>query len=216
MYLPFQKWTGVKFSLTRVIFNDTVLTNMKQTFSTLVRLANLRDPAEAERFKNKLDGYVPDDLSGWSARNIVRQIWHGGEEGNRLVTMLLAGQTTLASTVNQISKAIAAKAETPLTPESAQFLSAPIRADWSRGELLYKGRFGLQRDLFGLLKCSDRARVCARPECPAPYFFLDLKRRKSARYCGPDCSEARDRESKKKSWHRHPEWKKPRRKGGKR
>ena len=101
-------------------------------------------------------------------------------------------------------------------PESAQFLSAPIRADWSRGELLYKGRFGLQRDLFGLLKCSDRARVCARPECPAPYFFLDLKRRKSARYCGPDCSEARDRESKKKSWHRHPEWKKPRRKGGKR
>lgn len=52
------------------------------------------------------------------------------------------------------------------------------------------------------LKAGDRARYCANPECPAPYFFVT---RKNQRYCSEICAAPAQRELKRKWWAEHGE-----------
>lgn len=52
------------------------------------------------------------------------------------------------------------------------------------------------------LKAGDRARYCANPECPAPYFFVT---RKNQRYCSEICAGPAQRELKRKWWAEHGE-----------
>jgi hypothetical protein len=53
-----------------------------------------------------------------------------------------------------------------------------------------------------------RARYCANPECPAPYFFV---KRKNQRYCSEICAAPAQRELKRKWWAKHGEdWRKSR------
>lgn len=59
-----------------------------------------------------------------------------------------------------------------------------------------------------LVKAGDRARYCANPECPAPYFFV---KRKNQRYCSEICAAPAQRELKRKWWAKHgEEWRKSR------
>ena len=59
-----------------------------------------------------------------------------------------------------------------------------------------------------LVKAGDRARYCANPECPAPYFFVT---RKNQRYCSEICAAPAQRELKRKWWAEHgEEWRKTR------
>ena len=59
-----------------------------------------------------------------------------------------------------------------------------------------------------LVKAGDRARYCANPECPAPYFFV---KRKNQRYCSEICAAPAQRELKRKWWSEHgEEWRKAR------
>jgi hypothetical protein len=53
-----------------------------------------------------------------------------------------------------------------------------------------------------LVKVGDKARYCANPECPAPYFFVQ---RKNQRYCSEICAAPAQRELKRKWWAEHGE-----------
>lgn len=69
-----------------------------------------------------------------------------------------------------------------------------------------------------LLKSADRARYCANPDCPAPYF---LAKRRSQKYCSDACSKPAQKEFKRRWWDEHGDaWRKrrarkPQRKRGK-
>jgi hypothetical protein len=53
-----------------------------------------------------------------------------------------------------------------------------------------------------LVKVGDKARYCANPECPAPYFFVQ---RKNQRYCSEICAAPAQRELKRQWWAEHGE-----------
>jgi len=59
-----------------------------------------------------------------------------------------------------------------------------------------------EQALSHLVKAGDRARYCANPECPAPYFFVT---RKNQRYCSEICAAPAQRELKRKWWAEHGE-----------
>jgi hypothetical protein len=60
----------------------------------------------------------------------------------------------------------------------------------------------LEQALSYLVKFADRARYCANPECPAPYFFV---KRKNQRYCSEICAAPAQRELKRQWWAEHGE-----------
>lgn len=52
--------------------------------------------------------------------------------------------------------------------------------------------------------CHNRMRVCANPDCPAPYFVAG---RRDQRFCSPICAAPAKREAKLRSWRKHKgEW----------
>lgn len=53
-----------------------------------------------------------------------------------------------------------------------------------------------------LVKVGDKARYCANPECPAPYFFVQ---RRNQRYCSEICAAPAQRELKRQWWAEHGE-----------
>jgi len=55
----------------------------------------------------------------------------------------------------------------------------------------------LERALYYFQRHSGRARRCANPECPAPYFFASKKGQK---YCTSKCSAPSQREQKRRWW----------------
>ena len=76
-------------------------------------------------------------------------------------------------------------------------------------ELLDRARFPyipppipFEQALSYLVKYADKARYCANPECPAPYFFVQ---RKNQRYCSEICAAPAQRELKRKWWAEHGE-----------
>lgn len=69
----------------------------------------------------------------------------------------------------------------------------------------------MQAVLF-MLRQADRARRCANPDCPAPYFFA---KRRGQRFCITECAVPAQHESKRRWWNEHGEewrakWKKSR------
>jgi hypothetical protein len=54
-----------------------------------------------------------------------------------------------------------------------------------------------EQAMFHLHRNLDRARRCANPECPAPFF---LTRKKGQRYCGSKCSGEAQREQRRRWW----------------
>jgi hypothetical protein len=53
-----------------------------------------------------------------------------------------------------------------------------------------------------LVKAGNKARYCANPDCPAPFFFVQ---RKNQRYCSEVCAGPAQRELKRKWWAEHGE-----------
>lgn len=51
--------------------------------------------------------------------------------------------------------------------------------------------------IFYLRQHRDRALHCPNPECPAPYFF---QKKKSQKFCSPECAKPSQRESKRRWW----------------
>lgn len=186
----------------------------QQTLATLVELANLHDSPEAvQKFAQAHPGYT-GALAVKIASLYLRKIWHGGKDASRITTMILSGQPASTSIANSIQKAIEAGAESPQLAEEAVLFRSPIRADWPREELVYKGQSCLEQDLYALLKCSRLAKICARPDCPyTPYFVANDPR---TRYCSTDCADAMQGKWRKDWWTRHGKrWRKNRKKQSK-
>jgi hypothetical protein len=67
-----------------------------------------------------------------------------------------------------------------------------------------------EQALVYLVKFADKARYCANPECPAPYFFAE---RKNQKYCSEICAAPAQRELKRQWWAEHgEEWRTARKK----
>jgi hypothetical protein len=113
------------------------------------------------------------------------------------------------------------KAEPQMPGDTSQLLDihlipAQFFADWDEGIFRYRGMCNFQRALYLLFRESWRARVCER--CSAKF----IARRVAQRYCMTDCSEAIQRELKRRWWAEHGEtWRqerkvvKSKKKGGK-
>ena len=71
--------------------------------------------------------------------------------------------------------------------------------DLSIGRVRYESNSIFQDACFQLLELSNRLKVCANLDCPAPYFIAD---RSSGRYCSPDCLTPFQREWKRDWWNR--------------
>jgi hypothetical protein len=90
--------------------------------------------------------------------------------------------------------------------ESDATVYSPMGVDWLHGQLVYKPLDEFQAALYALLKCSYRAKVCARPGCSAPYFVAN---RITQQYCSTDCADAMQDEWRRIWWRSHGnEWRK--------
>jgi hypothetical protein len=56
------------------------------------------------------------------------------------------------------------------------------------------------QSILHLLNSADRALVCRNPECPAPLFFRNRRKRRQT-YCSPKCSGFGQRQAKLKWWN---------------
>jgi hypothetical protein len=113
------------------------------------------------------------------------------------------------------------KSEPQMPGDTSQVLDihlipAQFFADWDEGIFRYRGMCSFQRALYLLFRESWRARVCER--CSAKF----IARRVAQRYCTTDCSDAIQRELKRRWWAEHGEtWRqkrmvvKSKKKGGK-
>lgn len=143
----------------------------------LVELANLQDNSETvARFSKKYRAYVnPSDVL--KTRDELRELWRGGERASKIATRLLCEGPFMVNTAN-------------------------ARVDWQSGTLVYRGQNQFQRDLYELLKVSERAKICAN-NCGTKYFIIPPTRRLSTRFCSSDCMHEANLRSKNKSWHKN-------------
>jgi hypothetical protein len=87
----------------------------------------------------------------------------------------------------------------------------PIFFDWQSSRIVYVPQTVFQNALYLLFKESQRAKVCPNPDCPAPYFIAP-QGKPNQRYCSLKCTGEGLRESKRRSWAKHKEEWRPKRK----
>lgn len=119
---------------------------------------------------------------------LLNQIWRGGETDPYLEIMLGVNPTTEPD-VNWPEK----------VPATHLRSIAPIEfaLDWTTGRIRYQGACDFQRALYLLFRESWRARVCEK--CESCF----IAKREGQRYCSTDCSEAMQREVKRRWWAEH-------------
>jgi hypothetical protein len=178
----------------------------------LRELANLRDePAAIERFERRWPELAEKPTSipqGFSMggqestyvavlRTCLRKIWTGGPDANSLLTAFFLTSSPIVDLIrpwppiaDPITKALPSH---PLVPKGS------FEADWRRSGLVYHPETQLQKALYLLLQSSARAKVCANPDCPAPYFIAKKLRE---RYCSLECVRPFQRQSKLDWWNR--------------
>lgn len=136
-------------------------------------------------------GMRPEDGSSPSIQTYpdwLKQIWRGGETDPYLEIMLGVKSTPRPDE------------PCPEDLHQASIRSIPARGfalDWTTGRIRYQGACDFQRALSLLFRESWRARVCER--CEACF----IAKREGQRYCSTDCSEAMQREVKRKWWSEH-------------
>ena len=186
----------------------------------LVELANLQvDIDAARRFRERFAAFVPPHDEEWLAE-LLDKNKEFAEQVFRLSNVVpleemeeSAWVVTLKSILNDLWT----------EPDSRQkewgvFAFRYALYKWGdrnlAGESLFKilyepsKRFRVppptpfEQALTYLVKAGDRARYCANPECPAPYFFV---KRKNQRYCSEICAAPAQRELKRKWWAEHGE-----------
>jgi len=71
------------------------------------------------------------------------------------------------------------------------------RPNWRRGRFEYKPFTDFQQGLYLLVSNSRLAKVCANPDCPAPYF---IAKKATQQYCSDGCAQQFQREWKRNWW----------------
>jgi hypothetical protein len=181
-------------------------------FRALGEFANIRPDQKAwSHFKKRWPHFFPkaeyeraEESSSQSVRDYprwLRQVWLGDPA--------------------PLLQLLGIKAEPQMPGDTSQLLDihlipAQFFVDWDEGIFRYRGMCSFQRALYLLFRESWRARVCER--CSAAF----IARRVAQRYCTTDCSDAIQRELKRRWWAEHGEtWRqerkvvKSKKKGGK-
>jgi hypothetical protein len=164
-----------------------------QSLAPLIDLANLGDSPEAvRRFRAKHPKFVPKAEQILPMRNLLRELWHGGERADRIARELLFADYHL-----------------PGDERGPLGVWKPVGVDWRRGTITYNPEYEYQGPLYDLLKCSRLAKVCARPGCAAPYFVAG---RITQQYCSTDCADSVQDEYRLNWWRANGnKWRKKRR-----
>lgn len=142
---------------------------------------------------------VPENLH-WVLwlRDLIRQLWTGNPNDvtvRELEQILLTGRLGVGAFVPMFAPAA---------------MPGIIVIDWKHRRFDYRPKTVLQRALYCLLQNSPRAKICANPDCPAPYFIAP---RSNTRYCSEDCLQAIQRKAKLDWWNEKGEdWRKARQK----
>jgi len=150
--------------------------------------------------------HVPLELIVLNVVAALKRIWRstGERHENHLLTALLTIDDPMAA----IREANQQATGSPVVTPRQDFVRARIMehasvwADWRRGQFVHAPRTEFQKALYALLQNSWRARVCANPDCPAPYF---LAAKGMQRYCSDGCSVVFQREWKRRWWAMHRE-----------
>lgn len=203
--------------------------NKKPSFDALVELANLRDdPVAFERFARRWplfapiddhpsepDGYqteymgfpygehpnrLPPSLSKrflltWQLREALRRIWRG--DSDKLTEVLLPTPHEMMMDES----------------EWASAWNPQLKLDWQRAEFVYIPRGEFQAALYELFRRSAFVKLCANPNCPAPYFIAD---KTTQRYCSESCAEVLQTAYKLQWWKEHGSVRRRKRSRGKR
>ena len=167
-------------------------------FRALAEFANMRPDAQGwAHFRKRWPNFFPEpeydrvelaqkpsilDYPYW-----LNQVWIGGETEPHL--RILFGIES---------------APTEGTPEDAWLsglatIPAQFYADWDEGVFRYQGVCDFQRALYLLFLDSWRARVCEK--CGAKFIAA----RAAQKFCSTDCSEAMQREFRRRWWAEHGE-----------
>lgn len=104
-------------------------------------------------------------------RNLLRDAWRGGPTANQSIEELLSFSSQLRS----------------------------VSCDWRRASIVFSPLNEMQAACYALLLNANRARFCANPDCPAPYF---VAKRATQRYCSPDCLKPFQKQWKLDWWNR--------------
>ena len=170
------------------------MTETSHTLAPLIELANLGDSPEAvQRFRAKHPKFVPKAEKILAMRDLLRELWHGGERADRIARELLFAEYHLPG----------AQGEPPIG------VWKPVGVDWRRGTITYSPEHEYQGPLYALLKCSRLAKVCARSGCTAPYFVAG---RITQQYCSTECAEAMQEQWRRDWWRAHGnEWRRQKR-----
>lgn len=173
----------------------------------LTELANVVPNEEGlRRFARKFPGFLPESPSNPRirlpnyaqvpeelhhivlVREEIRDMWsRSSESSQHLESLLLSGKFWFGVPMF----------DSPPLP-------GIIGVNWRRGEFVYRPQTPLQEALHYLLRNISKAKICANPDCPAPFF---IGRR--SRYCSTDCSAAMQAEAKSKWWKKSgSEWRK--------
>jgi hypothetical protein len=168
-----------------------------RTLAPLIDLANIGDSHEAvQRFRAKHPKFVPKAEQILPMRNLLRELWHGGERADRIARELLFAEYHLSG----------GGGKPPIG------VWKPVGVDWRRGTITYSPEYEYQGPLYALLKCSRLAKVCARSGCTAPYFVAG---RITQQYCSTDCAEAMQDQYRLNWWRANGnEWRRKRRRKG--
>jgi hypothetical protein len=128
-------------------------------------------------------------------RDRLRQVWSGGDTNGVVLTELLS--LFDQPETNELED-----------PECLIRKRWRILPDWRRGTLQYRARHAFERACYLLLENSRRVKVCARAECPTPFFIAG---RATQRYCSTDCADAMQDEWRNKWWReKGNDWRKQR------
>jgi hypothetical protein len=223
----------VLYSSNKMMTQTLASMTQAEPLKRLIELANLRDdPAGFERFNRRWPTFihVPDNdlpytlaapitgilnlpnrfLHMWQRRQDLRKIWRGNTDTLKAV---LSPGTPPEELQPEEQVDYVTKNESDAAGEWAW--PPQVELDWQRSQLVYLPRTGFQKAVYELFRKSRLARVCANPDCAAPYFIAS---RASQQYCSDGCAEVFQRESKRQWWEkRGKEWRRnrSRRKRGK-
>ncbi len=128
----------------------------------------------------------------WQMREALREIWRGNSD--KLTEVLLPS----------ISEIYA-------DPDPEGLWPPQLRVNWQRGEFVYKPRNEFQGAMHELFRRSLFVKVCANPDCPAPYF---IAHKTAQRYCEEACAKVFQREWKRRWWNeKGTKWRRKRSRG---
>jgi hypothetical protein len=165
-------------------------------FAALGEFANIRSDAEGwAHFRKRWPNFFPeseyDRVAQGQKPSVVDypywldQVWIGGETEPHLRILLGVDSAPKDG-----------------TPEDAWLsglatLPAQFYADWDEGVFRYQGACNFQRSLYLLFLDSWRARVCEK--CDTKFIAA----RAAQKFCTTDCSDAMQREFRRRWWAEH-------------